>query len=604
MLKVFRRVFLILIFSNSIYANPTSILENSEIYIDSDNLNIKEIIDKNLLKPYNKDVINIGMLSKSIFIRFKLTNSSAKDINKVLVLTSPLLEHIALYTIDNLEKPRLNGVLYITPKHSTIFPFYDISMEANSTKEYYLEINSAVTPIDFRLLLKDKDEYLLGDREQQFIYILLTGFVISLMLYSFLLFFYIRDKSYLYYSLYLLALISQQITYIGLTQIYFPISFIKVDMWIPVFKIDILIIFSSLFAIHFLKIERGSTLYKIYRWFIVIPILEILLLNSYYYNLYIVIFIGSLFIIFNLTAGIIRYKKGHIQARLFIFGFSIVFVSYLLMILNALALTSIMQHFQNILMFGTAFEALVLSLAFADRYAILEKAKAKADEQILRESQNRTAIIQQEVNKKTQELNKVLDIKELLLKEVHHRVKNNLQIILSIIRLEKDDIEDKYISNKFIDLENRINAISKTYNMLLLKDDLEEIDMRDYIESLILDIRNSFHQKDNLIDIKTDINASIPLRETVYIGLIINELVTNSYKYAFDNNRGTITITIHKDLDGYILSIQDDGKGFVVDKKKKSLGLKLIKTLVYSQLDGEMEVSTQNETKYTIRFKI
>jgi len=605
MLRLFLAIFIFLL-STPLYSNPYSILNQSEIYIDADRLNIRDVLDKNLLKPYDKEVINIGMLDKNIFIGFKLTNSSDKPMNKVLVLTSPLLENIALYTPNRLDKPEIKGVVHITDKHSTLFPFYDISIEANSSQQYYLEINSSVTPIDFRLLLEDKDKYILENRHQQFIYILLTGFVLALMLYSAFLFFYIRDKSYLYYSLYLLALISQQITYIGLTQIYFPIEFIKVDMWIPVLKIDILIIFSSLFAMNFLKIERGSTLYKIYRLFIIIPILEIILLHSYYYDLYVVIFIGSIFIIFNLIAGIIRYKTGHIQARLFIVGFSIVFISYLLMILNALALTSILQDFQNILMFGTAFEALVLSLAFADRYSILEKAKARADEHILAETKNRTYIIEKEVVKKTKELNQALEIKELLLKEVHHRVKNNLQIILSIIRLEKDDITDIDIEDKFTNLENRINAISKIYNMLLLKDDIEEIDMDEYIEALIFDIKESLNQKDRDIDIKIDIEATIPLRESVYIGLIINELVTNSYKYAFEDNIGSITIELKREVDTniYRLLIRDSGRGFDIDKKYKSLGLKLIKTLVYGQLEGDMELSVDRETKYIIRFKI
>ncbi|MFK5977231.1 MAG: 7TM diverse intracellular signaling domain-containing protein [Sulfurovum sp.] len=602
-MKIFT-ILLLIILSSNLYANYSSLLESSEIYIDkSNNLHIKDVIKQNLLKPYNKEAINIGMMNKTIFIKLQVTNHSDKIIKRVLVLTSPLLEHIALFT-SSLDSYKLKGVLYLTPKHSTLFPFYDITIEANSSDYYYLEIRSAVTPIDFRVLIQDKEGYLLDDRDQQFIDIAMLGFVFALMLYSLLLFFYIGDKSYLYYSIYLFMIISQQITYIGLTQIYLPIWFIKLDMWIPVQKIDILIIFSALFAIHFLKIEKGTTLYRIYRWFILISILEIIFLHQEYYDLYVVIFIGFLFIIFNLSAGIIRYKRGHTQARLFILGFSIVFISYMLMILNALALTSIIQDYQNILMLGTAFEALILSLAFADRYAILEKSKAKVDEYILKESKNRANIIQKEVIHKTKELNEALDIKELLLKEVHHRVKNNLQIILSIIRLEKDNIENKYLSSTFTNLENRINAISKTYNMLLLKDNIEEIDMREYIEGLVLDIKESLHQKDSFIDIKTDIDATIPLRESVYIGLIINELVTNSYKYAFEYNRGTITITLYKELDIYILIIRDDGRGFYKDKKSNSLGIKLIKTLVYGQLDGEMEVSTKDETKYIIRFKI
>lgn len=443
------------------------------------------------------------------------------------------------------------------------------------------------------------------DRFQQLVDILLIGFVLALMLYSFILYFYTKDKSYLFYSFYLFALIYQQFTYLGLTQIYMPLSLIAIDAQIPVFKVNLLVITAALFAMHFLKTRYLGKLHKVYKLFIAISVLEIALLsNAHFYNLYIVIFTGALFIFFNLIAGVIAYKNGNKQARLFIVGFSIVCFSYLLIILDAIGVTSIMQEYQNILMFGTAFEALILSLAFADRYIILQKEKANVDAQILQESTNRANMIQNEVINKTKELNTALETKELLLKEVHHRVKNNLQIILSMIRLQNDNIKDPLVSEKFTNLENRINAISKTYNMLLIKDNLEEIDMQEYVESLLPDIQESVNDYHQDIKIVTDIQAKIPLKESVYIGLILNELVTNAYKYAFDDKEGHISITLKQSKQDYLLIIEDDGKGYDSDKKPKSLGLKLIHTLIYNQLEGTMDIETDNHCKYIIRFSI
>jgi len=582
-----------------------SLLENSSVYLDEKQLNIEEVLSQNLFHSYQKPYMNIGMLSKTIWIQFTLENSSPKLIEKSLILTSPLLEHIALYKAGDLTRPSIKGVSHMRKEHHTLFPYYPVVLEAHSSQQFYLEVKSALTPIDFMLKIKEEKIYLEEDRFQQLINILLIGFVLGLALYSFILFFYVKNKSYLYYSFYLFALIYQQITYLGLTQIYFPLGFIAMDMNIPVFKVNILIITAALFAMHFLKIQEMKPLQVIYKGFIVVSVLEILVLSSStFYNLYIVIFTGALFIIFNLTAGVLSYQRGYTQARLFIVGFGIVFISYVLIILDAIGLTSIMQDFQNILMFGTAFEALILSLAFADRYIILQKEKEVVDKRILQELKYRNDMVKDEVLKKTKELNHALDAKELLIKEVHHRVKNNLQIILSMIRLQNDEIEDEHISKKFIDLENRINAISKTYNMLLLKDDLEEIDMQEYIDSLLADVHNTLHTQEQEICIRTDIDAMVPLRESVYIGLIVNELVTNAYKYAFDNNIGSIYISLHHNNEDYILTIEDDGKGFVMDKDTKTLGLKLIHTLVYDQLGGEMEVHTNSRTKYTIRFSI
>lgn len=584
--------------------NEQLILENSAIYFDKNNLTLKEIIDKNLFTTYQQPYINRGVSSETIWVAVTLSNHSMASVDKILVLSSTLVEYAALYK-DVLHTPILKGVDHIDDEHTTLFPYFHIHLKPQTSKQYYLQIKSTINPIDFGLWIYDEKRYLSQDRAQQFINILLIGMVLALMIYSFILFFYTKDKSYLFYSFYLLALIHQQLTYLGLTQVYFPISFVEIDIQITIFKITFLVITAALFSMHFLKTKEIPLLYKGYKLFILISLIEMIVLSiPQFHNLSIVILTGAVFIIYNLLAGVISYSYGNKQARLFIVGFGIVFVSYILIILDALGISSVMQDFQNILMVSTALESLILSLAFADRYIILQKEKAKVDTRILEESAQRTQLIKKEVIKKTQELNSALEIKELLLKEVHHRVKNNLQIILSIIRLQNDEIEDKTVNEKFTNLENRINAISKTYNMLLLKDNPGEIDMQEYIDSLLTDIQDTISDTDQNININTEINAMIPLRESVYIGLIINELITNTYKYAFDDNNGTISISLHQNKNDYVLTIEDNGKGYTMQEKPSSLGLKLIHTLVYDQLGGKIETQTNNRTKNIIRFSI
>ena len=582
-----------------------SFLEQSSVYIDKKDLNIQEVIKEDSFQTYPSPYINIGTSKKTVWIKLELRNPTQQAVEKLLILTSSLLEHIALYKEGEFNSPVIKGVSNINTVHTTLLPYFTILLEPNTSQTYYLKVNSFYEPVDFGLKLQDKNTYLAQDRVEQFVNIMLIGMVIALMLYSFLVSFYTKDKSYSFYSFYLFFLVYQQLTYLGLTQIYFPPYFVRIDIAIPIIKITLLIITSALFAMYFLKIQRRPLLHMGYKFFIYISLLEMIVLSlPGLYNLDIVILTGALFIVFSLHAGIFTYLAGDKQARLFIVGFGIVFASYVLMILDALGITSIMQDFRNLLMFSTAFEALILTLAFADRFIILKEEKEKLDEHLLTETKNRATIIETEVMEKTQELKHALEIKELLIKEIHHRVKNNLQIILSMIRLQNDAIEDEDISKKFIDLENRINAISKTYNMLLLKDDLEEIDMQEYIGSLLEDVHNTLQTQTQEICIRTDIDVMIPLRESVYIGLIVNELVTNAYKYAFDNDIGSIYISLHQDKEVYILTVEDNGKGFIIDKNRKTLGLKLIRTLVYDQLNGEMEVHTNSQTKYTIRFSI
>lgn len=606
-------IFFLLILVNFIHADTIdisktqadSLLPHTQVYLDDQQRSLENVIEKELFLPYHQEYINIGASQKTVWVSLVLNNSSDHPIRKLLLLSSSLTEYIALYNEHDLQHPDLKGMSYIAEDHDTLLPYFSIELPAHATQHLYLEIKSTYNPVDFGLYLLDKEVYLKKDTKEQLVNIFLLGIVFALMLYSLLLAFYTDDKSYAYYSIYLLMLIYQQMTYLGLTQIHLPLWFAKFDIHLTVIKINLLIITAALYSIHFLKIKEIPFLYKGYKVIMLIALIEMIVLYlPGLYNLDIVIVTGTFFILFNLWAGVYSYKRGYKQARLFILGFGIVFVSYLFIILDALGISSIMQDFKNILMISTVFEAFVLTLAFTDRYTLLQKEKEKVDARIMLESKNRTEMIQKEVVAKTKELHQALESKELLLKEVHHRVKNNLQIILSMIRLQNDDIEDEKITEKFTHLENRINAISKTYNMLLIKDDLEEIDMDEYIRTLVFDIQASYNYQIQNIDIQTDIDAVIPLRESVYIGLIVNELVTNSYKYAFDGNNGHIFISLRHDKNNYTLSIEDDGKGFTPQNNSKNLGLKLIHTLVYDQLDGEMDISTNGHTKYTIRFTL
>ena len=229
-----------------------SLLEYSDVYFDDKNLIIKKIINNKNFKPYDNFQLNTGLSKKTIWINFKIKNSTDLAISKVLVLNSSLLEHIVLYNKNRLDRPRLRGVSHLTKEHFTLYPFYHINLEAGQTKEYYLEIKSRYTPINFSLKIRAEKEYLLEDRHQQLIKVMLLSMIAMLMFYFLLLSMYMRDKAYFFYGFYLLTLLYQQGSYLGLSQIYFPLEFIvNVEIRMAVTKVALIIISSSLFGIFF-----------------------------------------------------------------------------------------------------------------------------------------------------------------------------------------------------------------------------------------------------------------------------------------------------------------------------------------------------------------
>lgn len=572
-----------------------SLLAHSNLYIDTKKLSLKEIIEQNLLKAFHKEHFDtVKPTVNTVWVSFELANSTHEAIQKALVFSSPLLEVIELYRENNLEMPISKGIYHLNATHSTLLYHYNIELGAKSSMRYYIKLYANYVPLNFSLYLEDASLFKMEDCHRQLENILLIGIVLALILYSFILYFYTHDKSYLFYSLYLFMIVYQQFSYLGLTQIYFQ-DFAILDIELTLFKVSGLMLASALFSISFLHIYKIKKLYQVYKIFIVIIFLEMVVMSiPSLYNIQIVLSTAILFITLNLIAGIVSYLRGEKQARLYSVGFGIIFLAYSFIILDALALVSIMNKFPNMLMYATAIEAFILLLAFADRYRILQNQKGEAD-------RNREAIIKDEVIEKTAQLHKALESKELLLKEIHHRVKNNLQIILSIIRLQNDEVTDKSVSEKFINLENRINAIAKTYNMLMVDENLDSIDMEEYIESLVEDIEESMCLK-CAIEIEIEADVTLPLNKSVYVGIIINELVTNAYKYAFSDAHGKIEIVLRKGGEAYILMVRDNGRGFIHNNRSDALGLKLITALVQEQLGGKMEMMTQGGTQYIIKF--
>ena len=599
--------FFSLLYANGtkIHENDVSLLKESHVYIANPDTSLNDILEQKLFKPYSEEYINISNEKKVVWIKLELSNTSSEPLDKILLFSSTFIEHIYLYDEKNLSKPITRGQSHFEHQQNTLLPYFPIKLNANSTQTYYLKVYSVYTPVLFKLTLTDEDAYLKKDKVEQATDIFLIGFIFALMLYSLVIALYLKDKSYFFYSSYLFVLLYDQMRYLGLTQIYFSSAFMQFDMDITITRIFLLSLTSSLFIIYFLKLHLYPKLHMLYRFIIIFCIVCIIFLHdSIDYGISIVMVLSFLVIVLHFFVGIYTYSKGQKQARLYLIGFGVVFFFYLLIISDSIGLTVLLQEYHNALLFATTFEALVLSLAFADRYNILQKEKKDVVSRYLTESQNRENIIESEVKMKTKQLNNAVEAKELLLQEVHHRVKNNLYIILSMIQLQQNNKNNKQEESLLIDLENRINAIAKTYDMLIVSEDLQHIDMKPYIEHLLDDIQESFtHLKYN-IDFHTEIHATLPLKEAVYVGLIINEAITNSYKYAFETEKGTIHVSLIEKNKEYILNIKDSGVGFKNNKEHSSLGMKLIQTLAKEQLYGTFNLESTGHTHYKIVFDL
>ncbi len=197
--------------------------------------------------------------------------------------------------------------------------------------------------------------------------------------------------------------------------------------------------------------------------------------------------------------------------------------------------------------------------------------------------------------------------KEILLSEIHHRVKNNLSIVSSLVELQKNSVEN--ISEEDLkEIQDRIKSIALVHEKLYQTDTLADVDLADYIDDLIEMISTSFGSKSKIVEFRKDLDSvKVHITKAVPAGLIINELINNCYKYAFkESDSGLINVSLNVKGDYATIGIQDNGKGLPEDfsiNGGDSLGMTLVQALT-SQLEGELTFESDNGARFNVKFPL
>ncbi len=204
-------------------------------------------------------------------------------------------------------------------------------------------------------------------------------------------------------------------------------------------------------------------------------------------------------------------------------------------------------------------------------------------------------------------ISKANNEKEVLLKEIHHRVKNNLQVISSLLGIQSREVTDLKAKEAIQEGRRRVHSMSLIHQNLYKKDNLTGIEMIDYMKKLGTSINSSYSLQPGQVALQYDIDdITLDVESVVPIGLITNELLTNSLKYAFpDERKGIIKINLKKQVDHLLLSIADDGIGLNINQlhlKKESFGHSLIRAF-RKKLDATIEINGDNGTEVIIKIR-
>ena len=420
------------------------------------------------------------------------------------------------------------------------------------------------------------------------------------------LFFSYRTKEivYLYYALYILSVIIFFGYQYGITGALLPIVDNIRPMWFWLLAFTITL-FYALFSMAFLSLkERDLLAYKIIRLGIyymiglfllssTLYLLKIDAQHSYFYKIpAIVIQLGLIgFLILRVFS-----LKGRLKNYFLVGAFVLIAISITGQIMSTIQSVG---NFNYIIQAGLILEVLILSVGLGVRVDLIQKAKSATQLELIHQLQvneqfqkEYTDKLELEVSRRTEDLVERNKENELLLKEVHHRVKNNLQMITSLLNMQERRSKTEGAKQLINAVRGKIKSIALIHEHLYLKEDFSKVKLNEYIHKLIQMIISSLH-KGKSLDLNLHIeefNADIEL--AIPIGLIVNELVTNSLKYGMDDAFPQLTVNLTKSENQMILLVQDNGDGLEEEKIQFGLGITIVRAIL-SNHKGTMEMKNQ-----------
>ncbi len=550
-----------------------------------------------LFEKSHKKKLLFGYKYKStLWLKVPLKNESNTTITKVLEYDYPIQEYLWFY--DGNKTVASGYRLKKFPSKYIMHPYF-VKLAPHEKRTIYIKAQDKNVGLIAKLNLLNVKEYFYKNENAKIFNILFFGAILALIIYNAYLFVLTKDSSYVYYVIMVGSFFILELFEDGFFSLFIKGFYLDKN----VIYFLLLIVAEAIvgFTVSFLEIKKRFP--KIYMFLqglaIFLAILFVFTIAGIIPTvvqrlLYIFLF----FIV--LMIGYYTMRHGVKQAHYYLYGWIFLFIYALLLTLHQAGFLDWLDYMPYLGKIAVFTEAILFSMALSARINAYKQEREEAIKQLLQQKQLENVQLEAFAEKKTAKLRATLEEKELLLKEVHHRVKNNLQIIISLLRLQADTIGDEKLAKILGESENRIRALSGVHEMLYKTDSLARIDTKNYFTMLAREILRSLGDgKDIRFDIESDVQ--LPMDKAIYCGLIVNELITNSLKHAFDENGGTIHIHMRKEAGEYILIYEDDGKG-MNEEAKRSLGTILIQTLVERQLKGKIRLLPSEGTKYLIRF--
>lgn len=602
----------IFLFINFLYANSSTLVlengfsfnENFEIsYLkDSSNeLNIQEIANSNDFQKHSNK-FSLGYLKDTIWIKVDLKNKSSKE-DFILSLNEHFYEKANMHYFDkseNLWKTLKNGVFTPIKERNieTSKLAFNFKIQQNSSQTIFVELK-AKYPYFGNIAVYSKD-YFFASRILNIdsFFILQFGILLIIIIFNLFLWISLKEKVYIYYVGYTFFALVYLINISGLL-IYFDLQHYMYKLH---FSVSLCIIFLSLFSIEYFEAN------KYFKASVFVIKILILLLFVFAFMMVAVSYspwnnfmnhIITLILITLIVSSIKIYKKGQYFLKYYIFAISIYFTSVIIFILFLMGIIEYNYFNRYAYIYCLSLEIIVFALILSNRYNIIKNEQIKTQNELISLQINQNKLLENEVEKKTLKLTKLVKERELLVKEVFHRVKNNFHVITAFLWFESKKDDNKH---RFTELINRIKSMSLIHEYLCNSKDLIDINLKEYIDELVKTIIQTYSIP--TLKINTNIeNINLEFENIMSLGVVVNEIISNSIKHHPKEKAIILDINCYKKSDSVILIIVDNGLGFDENIQKTGLGLELIKDFINKLPNAKYSFYKENGTVFELSFK-
>ena len=568
-------------------------------------LKIEDIQTQEFLKTTPNN-FTLGYTKGTLWLKFSVANTSLEE-HFIISLNESFYEVANLYYFDKKWIKKSNGVFVPIQtrevKESSLS--FEVPIPTGEAQTFYIQLQGKYSY--FAKVTVEKKSLLHYNTilSMNSINILLFGILLMIVLFNLFLYLKLKEKIFLYYvgysffNLIYIMNMSGLLGYIGLGKFIYHFHLSAAFM----------VGFLLLFSIEYLKVKTYlKNYYKALQLLSAIFfVLGILVFFSYQPWNKVINNLAGLTSIILLLISVLIYFKGYAKSKYYILAMMTYFVFVLLFTFMVMGQFEYTFTTRYGFIIASAIEAIIFSLMLADRYnemkdetiatqKVLIDIKNTTQEQLTKEVKNRT----DDLRKTNKQLTLLIDERELLLREVYHRVKNNFHVIIGMLWFENTKISSD--TQKFTELINRIKSMSMIHEHLYNSSDLVNINLKEYLEKIIRNLVASYGH----IDLKMDNMASnvvVEFDHAISIGILVNEVLTNAVKHNKEHKNLSVKIELYNQEDRTFLIIGDNGLEFEKSKNEGGLGLKLIDQFCKKLPNSNYTFSFNNGTKFKLNFK-